>query len=172
MTPIMTKVTEKFPAGRYCIEDSVGYLLARSRTKLAKRVDAQLAAHDITSAQGAVVMMLASGNFSTAAELSRELYLDSASMTRMVDRLQKRGMLVRKPRGDDRRVIDLHLTETGTALAEQLPTLYSVVLNQSFADFSAEEVTTLKSLLRKLLDSNAGDLPVAEKASSKTGKKY
>jgi hypothetical protein len=52
----MTKVTEKFPAGRYCIEDSVGYLLARSRTKLAKRVDAQLAAHDITSAQGAVVV--------------------------------------------------------------------------------------------------------------------
>ena len=69
-------------------------------------------------------------------------------------------------------MIDLHLTETGAALAEQLPTLYSVVLNQSFADFSAEEVTTLKSLLRKLLDSNAGDLPVAEKASSKTGKKY
>lgn len=148
----MSKSREIFTLRSYCVEDSVGYLLARARTKLIKSVDCQLTPYDITHAQGSIMMMLFSGKCATAAELARELYIDSASMTRMIDRLQKRGLVERMPRGDDRRVINLRLTEDGLALAGQLPTVYTSVLNRNFVDFSAEEVGTLRVLLRKLLD--------------------
>lgn len=146
-----------FPSGAWCIEESVGYLLKRSQIKLAKSIDIDLAVHDITHAQGSIVLMLYSGHYSTAAELARELYIDSASITRMLDRLEKRGLIMRMPRGDDRRVINLKLTDEGQKLAEQLPTLYSAVLNRHFIDFSAEEVATLKTLLRKLLATEVAD---------------
>lgn len=164
----MTKTNEKFSLSSYCVEESLGYLLKRSQTKLAKAVDIELTEHDITSAQGGVLMMLASGLYSTAAELAREMYIDSASMTRMIDRLEKRGLITRMPRGDDRRIINLQLTEGGRALASQLPACYTHVLNQNFAEFTMDEVTTLKMLLRKLLGTptaSAND-PVAKRGKS------
>jgi DNA-binding MarR family transcriptional regulator len=148
----MTKSKEIFTLRSYCVEDSVGYLLARARTKLVKSVDCQLSQYDITHAQGSILMMVSSGKCITAADLARELYIDSASMTRMIDRLEKRGLIERMPRGDDRRVINLRLTEDGQALADQLPGVYTSVLNRNFVDFSVDEVSTLKILLRKLLD--------------------
>ncbi len=159
----MKKFEKIFPSGSWCIEESVGYLLARARTKLAKAVDIELAQHDITHAQGSMLLMLNSGNYSTAAELSRELYIDSASITRMIDRLEKRGLIQRMPRGDDRRVINLRLTEVGVELADKLPDLYMGVLNQNFIEFSGDEVDTLKTLLRKLL--YGGALEVGGKES-------
>jgi DNA-binding MarR family transcriptional regulator len=153
----MTDFKKMFPSGAWCIEESVGYLLKRSQIKLAKSIDIDLTAHDITHAQGSIVLMLYSGHYSTAAELARELYIDSASITRMLDRLEKRGLIMRMPRGDDRRVINLKLTDEGNKLAGQLPTLYGAVLNRHFIDFSADEVETLKTLLRKLLATEVVD---------------
>lgn len=147
----MTKSKEIFNVRSYCVEESVGYLLARARTKLAKSVDCQLAPHDITHAQGGIIMMLSSGNYVTAAELARELYVDSASMTRMVDRLEKRGLIERVRCGEDRRISNLRLTPDGQQLADQLPDVFTSVLNRNFAGFTADEVANLKALLRKLL---------------------
>jgi DNA-binding MarR family transcriptional regulator len=62
------------------------------------------------------------------------------------------------PRSDDRRIIDLRLSEEGKKLGQALPELYSQVLNRSFEKFSAEEIRLLRSLLCKLLDE---DDPIA-----------
>jgi DNA-binding MarR family transcriptional regulator len=133
----------------------LGYLLARARTTLVRAADLALNAEDITHAQGTILLLLASGKCTTAAELSRELYLDSASMTRMVDRLEKRGLLARAARSGDRRVADLQLTAEGRRLGALLPALYSGVLERSFAMFSADEIAQLRSLLGKFVDSNS-----------------
>lgn len=162
----MDQTKKIFPSGSWCVEESVGYLLARARTKLARAIDVELSQLDITHAQGGMLLMLSSGKYSTAAELSRELYIDSASITRMIDRLEKRELIIRMPCGDDRRVMHLRLTETGTELAERLPPLYTDVLNQNFVDFSADEVALLKTLLRKLLYGaalEAGDREIKDK---------
>lgn len=147
----MPKPAKLFSADQYQIEDSVGYLLSRSRAKLGKSVDAALASHDITGAQGGILLMLASRRYTTAAELARELFIDSAAITRMTDRLEKRGLIVRMRRDDDRRVIDLRLTLDGQRLARQLPEVFAGVLCRNFAGFSADEVSLLKTLLRKFL---------------------
>jgi DNA-binding MarR family transcriptional regulator len=98
--------------------------------------------------------MLASGKYTTAADLARELYIDSASMTRMVDRLEKRGLLERVPSVEDRRVTHLKLTADGDALAAQLPPVYVGVLERNFAGFKEDELQMLKTLLRKYLYSD------------------
>jgi len=156
MAGIMDLIRQIFSDENYAVEHGVGYLLARARTRLARAIDSELLPHEITHAQGSILLMLASGKYTTAAELARELYIDSASMTRMVDRLEKRGLLHRSPRTDDRRVITLSLTPEGQHLGRLLPKLYTGVLNRSFAAFSDNEISQLRRLLHKLVD---GDIP-------------
>ena len=94
-----------FSLDQYRVEDSIGYLLARSRTKIAKSVDEALAQCGITYAQGSIVYMLSTGKYATAADLSRELYIDAGSMKRMLDRLVLRNLIARTPSIADRRSI-------------------------------------------------------------------
>jgi DNA-binding MarR family transcriptional regulator len=116
-----------FPPEQFRVGDSVGYLLSRARTKLAKSLDVALVERGITHAQGSIMLMLATGRCETAADLARELYIDSASMTRTIDRLEKRGLLFRVRRDDDRRVVSLRLTGPGEELARQLPEIYAAI---------------------------------------------
>ena len=135
------------------VEDSVGYLLKRTRAILVNSVEETLAEQelDVTQAQGSLLFMLSTGKYRSAADLVRELCIDAASMKRMIDRLVARGLIRREPSARDRRQMDLHLTDAGQQLAQRLPSVYVAALNKSFAGFSAEEVGFLKSLLRKLL---------------------
>jgi DNA-binding MarR family transcriptional regulator len=144
-------MVDLFSEDQFRCPDSLGHLLTRARNQLAKSLDAELGEHDITHTQGSILWLLADGKISTATDLARELYVDAASMTRMIDRLEKRKLTVRLPRGDDRRVINLRLTPSGLALAEKLPALYAAAMNRSFQGFSADEVALLRGLLCKLL---------------------
>jgi DNA-binding MarR family transcriptional regulator len=148
-------VSETVVEQEQAIGQGLGYLLARARTTLVRAADLELNAHEITHAQASILLMLASAKCSTAAELSRELYLDSASMTRMVDRLERRGLLERAARSGDRRVTDLRLTAEGQRLGALLPGIYNDVIKRSFDTFDADEILQLRALLTKFVDSNS-----------------
>ncbi|WP_394777427.1 MarR family winged helix-turn-helix transcriptional regulator [Undibacterium sp.] len=140
-----------FKFDNYQIEDSVGYLLARARTMLSKAVDEPLGELGITHAQASIFILLAMDKCNTAAELARELFIDSAAMKRMLDRLEVKGFVQRTPDPTDKRLFKLELTDTGKELALNIPGIFSEVLSVGFTGFSAEEIGFLKSLLRKLL---------------------
>lgn len=148
------------PTAPYVVEESIGYLLGRTRAQLAKSLDDALAPHGITHAQGGILLMLMSGHFDTASQLARELYIDAAAMTRMVDRLVKRALVIRLPSGADRRALMLQLTVEGSALAAQLPAIYLAARSHNFAGLSEEEMGFLRSLLRRvLLNGESVDTP-------------
>ncbi|WP_025918065.1 MarR family winged helix-turn-helix transcriptional regulator [Herminiimonas sp. CN] len=140
-----------FALENYQIDDSIGFLMTRARLLLVKSIDEALVGCDITYAQGGILYMLSTGRCASAADLAREFYIDAASMKRSLDRLEARQLIVRQPNPQDRRQIRLSLTPDGEALAQRMPVIYVAVLSQLFADFSAEEVGFLKSLLRKFL---------------------
>ena len=144
----------------YLVEESVGYLLGRVKAQLAKSVDEALVPQGITHAQGGILLMLASGRFDTCSQLAREMYIDAASMTRMVDRLEKRGLIDRLQSGEDRRVLRLQLTDAGCALADQLPAIYVTAREKNLAGLSDEELGFLKSLLRRIMANAELDSPV------------
>ncbi|MFZ6655770.1 MarR family winged helix-turn-helix transcriptional regulator [Undibacterium sp. TJN19] len=133
------------------VEESVGYLLARSKTMLSRSIDEALRRLDITHAQGSVFMLLATGKSSTAAELARDLFIDSAAMKRTLDKLEAKGFIERVLSDHDKRLFKLELTPEGKAMAARLPAIYTEVLDIGFTGFSPEEIGFLKSLLRKLL---------------------
>lgn len=144
----MTAATQPPP---YIVEESIGYLIGRVKGQLAKSIDEALLAQRITHAQGGILLMLLSGRFDTCSQLAREMYIDAAAMTRMVDRLEKRSLIRRLPSGEDRRVLQLQLTDAGREVAHKLPSVYIAAREKNFEGLSDEEIGFLKSLLRRIL---------------------
>ncbi|MBR7782038.1 MarR family winged helix-turn-helix transcriptional regulator [Undibacterium luofuense] len=133
------------------VENSVGYLLARSRTMLSRSVDQALSRAGITHAQGSIMITLSMHENVTAATMARDLFIDPAALKRSLDKLEEKGLVRRVADPADRRTLKLELTEAGREVAISLPPLYREVLDVALDGFTQEELGFLKCLLRKLL---------------------
>ncbi|MBJ7598674.1 MarR family transcriptional regulator [Candidatus Nephthysia bennettiae] len=83
-------------------------------------------------------------------QLSKALMLTSAGVTNRLDRLERRGLLARRPDPDDRRGVVVELTEAGLQLSEQAVGAAAAAQGSLLSGLTAPEVTTLGRLLRKL----------------------
>ena len=135
----------------YRPEDSVGYLMRLILSSMANAVDAQLANCDLTNAQWLPILKLHQGHASTVAELARACTMDAGAMTRLLDRLESKGLCKRIRSESDRRVVNIALTDTGRAVAQGIPSVLCTVLNNHLSGLSQEEFSTLKSLLQRML---------------------
>jgi len=147
----MPKTPTFYRAQGYRPEDSVGLLMRRVLSSLAHEIEHQLEASDLTNAQWLPLLRLSMGHGSTVAELARGCELDAGAMTRLLDRLEAKGLCRRVRSVEDRRVVNIELTEEGRAAALGIPVVLSGVQNAWLAGFSAEEFETLKSFLRRML---------------------
>jgi DNA-binding MarR family transcriptional regulator len=134
-----------------CAEDSIGLLTKRAMQSIMLMVDRGLAPHDLTHAQWVPLFKLARGDCTTMAELAREVSLDPGAMTRALDRLETKGLLRRVRSQEDRRVINLELTEEGREVSKLVPDVLAEVFNAHLAGFSHAEWTTLIDLLQRLV---------------------
>ena len=141
-----------YRAESYTPDDSVGYMMRRIISLVAQGVERELEPSGLTNAQWVPMFKLYMGCASTAAELARQCELDAGSMTRLLDRLEAKQLCSRLRSSDDRRVVNLELTDAGRAAAKEIPAILCGVQNAMLAGFSDEEWQTLKSYLRRMLD--------------------
>lgn len=161
------------------IESSLGYYLSKAREVFLERMDRAVKPLGLTAPQVGVVVLLWCGRATTPFELSRVMSYDSGSMTRMLDRLEKKGFIGRTRSETDRRIVKLELTRAGREAASQLPALGKAVLNEQLHGFSADEVATLVNLLGRFIANGtgaqdaggvfAGACGLREKSSSEDG---
>lgn len=130
---------------------SVGFLINKARNLLINEMDAALKDLDITSQQMGILLSMRRGFATTPFELSRLLGIDTGLMTRMLDKLEIKGLLERSRSMEDRRVVNLKLTEEGEAVAARLPEIAPVVLNRRLKKFTKAEFEELRRLLNKFL---------------------
>ncbi|GAB7544015.1 MarR family winged helix-turn-helix transcriptional regulator [Cupriavidus sp. 8B] len=131
---------------------SIGFFLNRARNSLLMEMDAALKEVDITAQQMGILLSLTHGVAATPFELSKLLGIDTGLMTRMLDKLENKGLLARSRSSDDRRVVNLTLTPKGKAVAERIPEIAPKVLNARLKTFSQEEFAEFLRLLAKFAD--------------------
>jgi len=147
----MAKDAQLYRAEDFRLEDSVGYLITRLRASIFAGVDGELAAWGLSAAQASIVLYIAHGRGDRAADISRDYDYDTGSMTRMVERLARKGLLHRVRDGADRRVVRLQLTAAGRRLARRIPAVAARVLNRHLRGFRRGELEQLKGYLRRML---------------------
>lgn len=88
----------------------------------------------------------------TPTQLFEVLMLSSGGMTNQLDRLEKAGLIARRPNPDDRRSMLVTLTDEGLALVNETVPKHVENEARALAPLSREEQQTLNALLGKLLD--------------------
>ncbi|CAH2893896.1 MAG: Transcriptional regulator, MarR family [uncultured Paraburkholderia sp.] len=157
----------------YQLGKSVGYLLSRVKSTMSNLVTQRsMAELGITSQQGSILFMVASGKCLLAAELAREYGIDASAVTRLIDRLEKRGLLTRVRSNEDRRAVRLALTPEGHAIAAKMPKILTSVLDSLLAGFTPEEVGFLKSMLRRVLINSGECSALTRDAASNSESKF
>jgi DNA-binding MarR family transcriptional regulator len=141
-----------YRAEGYRADESVGYMMKHVLASLVQSIDRELGPHDLTHVQWGPLFMMQQGRASTVAELARELETDPGAMTRLLDRLECKGLCRRERSVEDRRVVNLALTPAGAKAAATVPEALSKVMNAHLAGFSRAEWQTLKGYLRRMLD--------------------
>jgi DNA-binding MarR family transcriptional regulator len=136
----------------FSLTQSVGFAINKARNVLVTEMDAALKELDITSQQMGIVLSMRRGVAATPFELSRLLGIDTGLMTRMLDKLEAKDLLERSRSLEDRRVVNLKLTEKGEEVANLLPEIVPVVLNARLKKFTKAEFQELRRLLYKFLE--------------------
>jgi DNA-binding MarR family transcriptional regulator len=132
-------------------EESVGYLMRRIMGAVSMAIEHELEPTGLTNAQWVPLVKLYMGSASTVAELARECMLDAGGMTRLLDRLEAKALVRRTRSSEDRRVVNLELTEEGRAAAKKIPGVICGVQNAHMRGFTLEEWQQLKGLLQRML---------------------
>jgi len=150
--PRIASTPDFYRADSYCAEESVGYLMKRIMMSVVYQVDKRLDVHELTSAQWGPLMRLRTTGGSTVAELARWLQVDAGAMTRLLDRLEKKGLCKRVRSTEDRRVVKVELTPEGEAAIREVPAVLAEVMNAHLAGFSKTEWQALKTYLQRMLE--------------------
>lgn len=83
-------------------------------------------------------------------QIGERILIASGSITYVVDKLEKKGLVERKPSQNDRRVIYAHLTERGIQLISSIFPNHEKVIHDSLHMLSNDEKDQLLALLKKI----------------------
>lgn len=143
-------MTEIYDPKTFDPKAGIGGLVARVRVRLLDALDAELAPYGITAAQYVILVNLASG-VDSASSLCKGVSYDPGAMTRMIDRLERKGFVRRVRSAEDRRVVKLALTDEGRAVYPKLVARAAGVMNRTLRGFTKSEAQQLESLLQRML---------------------
>ncbi|MGN6146952.1 MAG: MarR family winged helix-turn-helix transcriptional regulator [Rhizomicrobium sp.] len=134
------------------------------------QAEAIFADQDLTFTQWICLMGLREGVAETNADLARHLNHDAGAVTRVVDELEKRGLLRRERSKADRRVVKLTLTPQGRAVARMHVPPIVDFWNRVTDEFTHQEIKQLLDLMARLIARLEAE-PVREPAAKEKVKK-
>jgi DNA-binding MarR family transcriptional regulator len=142
----------------YDPSQSVAHLITRVRAQMMAALDRELAGDPqlselgVTSAQFVVmVRLVGTASRKSAADLCRELSYDAGAMTRMIDRLEAKGLVRRIRCMNDRRLIFLEATDLGRAAYPRMREVSAAVNNRFLRGFDRAELQQMTTILTRML---------------------
>lgn len=132
------------------IPDCTIFMLAKAYQKAHGQFKQQLRPYELTNLQHLVLEGLWYEQGVTAAELSKLLVLDKATLSGVLDRMLDSGWIKKERDPGDGRVLKLYTTPKADALKHELIELRIKANEELLQNFSAEEKLLFKRLLRDL----------------------
>jgi len=134
--------------------DTLGDMLVKASREFNLRLlrnfrDAGL---EITPEQWAVLMQLMQKDAQCQQDLATLTNKDMPSMTRLVDNLEKYGLVQRLPDPSDRRMKRIHLTKDGKCLQKDLVKMANKTIEEATAGISKKDLSTIKNTLNKIIE--------------------
>jgi DNA-binding MarR family transcriptional regulator len=128
---------------------SGGSLLHQLARDMTTTLDRRFSPFGLTTQQAALLLTAGSGQ-SSPRQIAEAIGTDTAGMTKLLDRLEGKRLVRRRPNPADRRSVLVEPTELGLALVPKLVPVFGEVAKQLFEGFSDAEITQFTSSLRRM----------------------
>lgn len=132
------------------LNQCINYLLTTSQHRVFQEVSKRLEPFDVTPVQYGVLYCLWKDDKTTPKEIAAELKLENSTISGILDRMEKKDLLKRQVSIEDRRYIEVVLTEKGAALEKPVLDTIDTANIDILADIPDEEQQILKKNLRLL----------------------
>ena len=139
------------------LEECVNYLLTTAQHSVFLKMTEKLSVYDITPIQYAVLYCLWENDKRSPKEIAERLKMHQfqgivrlATISGILERMEKKGLIERNISKEDRRFIQVQLTKKGADLEKDVLNAVEEVNGDVLSVFSQEERSTLKSYLRLL----------------------
>jgi DNA-binding MarR family transcriptional regulator len=131
-----------------------GFLVNQARNAFLNDMERELAPLNITSSQFMVVVGIAHERARTLTEFSHFLGYDSGAMKRLLDRIEDKGVIIRRRCDIDRRLQILELTDAGRELYPRIMEVARRVHAKTLEGFTPEEAALFQTFLQKVIASS------------------
>ena len=133
--------------------NSLGYLIKRCTAMLMTLAESAFESQTLSFTQWIVLMNLyGHQSHMSATALSKETGHDMGALTRVVDTLEKAGLVKRARSVHDRRAVEIALTAAGRREVQSAKCVVMEMTNRLLETFSYDEVHSLITLLRRLFE--------------------
>ena len=149
MTKLGAEIAQRKPFES--LEEEAFLSLQRTAALLLRAVARELETHDLTPAQYNALRILrgAGPEALTCGEIGERLVSPGPDVTRLLDRLEKQGLIQRLRDEQDRRVVRARITERGNALLEELDRPVDRVLRDLLGPLGEGDLRRLVDLLER-----------------------
>lgn len=134
------------------IDHSIGYLVGRTSRAIIKRLTKKFAdaGFDVSYEQWSILIHLYRKDGQTQQELSNIAVKDKAAITRLLNVLEKKNIVLRIPDRSDKRSKLVYLTHKAKAFRQDLVKLVEEMLHEAEQGISFEEMEQCKATLNKI----------------------
>lgn len=129
------------------MQETLGYLLVQVAKAHRNVAGMALADFGLYIGQEILLMYLWETEGLTPSELAELVVVEPPTLTKMLQRLEKAGILERRPDENDARSYKVYLTEAGRTLQEPVTHIWNVLEKRILTDMTLEEQLLLRRLL-------------------------
>ena len=132
------------------LDSYLPYLLNRAGARIATSFDEEVRPLGATVQMWRVLAALRERDGRRMGDLSQTTSIEVSTLTRLVDNMEKKGMVERRRDAQDARAIALHVTPAGKRLTQRIVPIAERYESVALTGFSPREEQALKAALRRL----------------------
>ncbi len=132
------------------IQEPFARSLATSSRMWRRYLDLRFRDLDLSQARWSVLFELSRNEEVTQVELARTLGIEAATLVRLLDGLEKAGLIQRRPSAEDRRAKTLHLTEAAWPLINRMKEISAASRTAILEGISQQELRIATEVLSRI----------------------
>lgn len=139
------------PESTFVIEDSTGHLVALAARLFGRALQLRIAEHGVSVGQWPLLLILWDEDGLTQRELSRRVHIEEPTTARTLERMERDGLVRRVRNQQDRRQINVFVTEHAAQLRDELIPCAQEVNALATHGLSEQDKTKINSLLSYMI---------------------
>ena len=134
----------------WSLDESLGFLITGVARTIKRTLDTRLAGWNLTAGQFVVLARLWEQDGLSVSELGERLGFDNPTLTGIIDRLEREGVVERRRCREDRRVVRVDMTDKGKGLHRRIGLLAANVDAAALTGLTASQRQELMGSLRQI----------------------